>query len=229
MIPKIIHYCWFGYGEKNGKLKKCIASWQKYCQGYEYREWNETNFDIDRNPYTRWCYDNGKFAFLSDYARLIVLEQYGGIYMDTDVELIKPPDELLINEAYFGFENNEWVNTGESCGAAPHHAVIQAMLTEYDQLLDGQHGTIGCPRLNTEALVKLGLQQNGELQKVAGAVIYPTEYFNPYDDPTGRLKTTKNTISIHWYAKSWMDKKTVLRSLLTKPIHRLFGTDLRKK
>lgn len=226
MIPKIIHYCWFGGGGKSAKMEKCIASWRKYCPDYEFREWNETNFNIDRNPYTRWSYDNGKFAFLSDYVRLIVLEEYGGIYMDTDVELVKKPDELLNNEAFFGFENKSWVATGLGCGAVPHHPAVRAMLAEYEPLLDGQHGTIGCPRLNTAALLKLGLKQNGELQNLSGAVIYPPDYFNPYDDATGRLKLTTNTVSIHWYAKSWMDRNTVLRSILTKPLHRLFGTDV---
>ena len=97
------------------------------------------------------------------------------------------------------------------------------MLQEYDFLLDGLHGTVGCPHLNTKALLKFGLKQNGQLQKIGNTVVYPSDYFNPYDDPTGLLTKTKNTYSIHWYGKSWMDKKMILRSKLTKPIHRFLN------
>lgn len=112
MIPKKIHYCWFGMGEKPELAKKCIQSWKKYCPDYEIIEWNEDNFDIDQYPYLRWCYDNKKWAFLSDFARLLVVYQNGGIYFDTDVELIKTPDELLGCNAFFGFENDKNIATG---------------------------------------------------------------------------------------------------------------------
>ena len=105
------------------------------------------------------------------------------------------------------------------------HIVLQKMIEEYDVLLDGESGTIGCPILNTQALNKLGLQLNGEKQEIAGCMVFPKEYFNPYDDPTGRLYKTKNTYSIHWYSKSWMSKKAILRSKITQPFHRIFGVD----
>lgn len=117
MIPKKIHYCWFGRGEKPKLAKKCIQSWKKYCPDYEIIEWNEDNFDIDQYPYLRWCYDNKKWAFLSDFARLLVVYQNGGIYFDTDVELIKTPDELLGCNAFFGFENDKNIATGLGFGA----------------------------------------------------------------------------------------------------------------
>ena len=107
MIPQKIHYCWFGRGEKPKLAQKCIASWKKYCPDYEIIEWNEDNFNLDYNGYTRYCYDNKKWAFLSDFARLVVVAEHGGIYFDTDVELLKRPDELLKFEAFYGFENNE--------------------------------------------------------------------------------------------------------------------------
>ncbi|MDD6559535.1 MAG: glycosyltransferase [Lactimicrobium massiliense] len=226
MIPKIIHYCWFGRNVLPKKAVKCMNSWKKYCPDYQIIEWNEDNFDVHMNAYTEYAYENKKFAFLSDYVRLLVVYQNGGIYLDTDVEVIKPLDDLLDNHAYFGFETKEYVNTGVGFGAEKNNEIVKAMLDEYDQLLDGKHGVIGCPRLNTTALVKHGLIQNGTLQNIEGAMIYPADYFNPYDDPTGRLNKTKNTYSIHWYSKSWMDKKTVLRSELTKPIHRMFGKDV---
>lgn len=225
MIPKRIHYCWFGGGEKSKKVSKCIASWKKYCPDYEIIEWNENNFDVHRNGYTKYCIEEKKYAFLSDYVRLVVVEQQGGIYLDTDVELIKSLDTLLDNEAYFGFENQEYVATGLGFGAMANHKAIKAMLEEYDDLLDGSKGVIVCPELNTKALEKLGLKRNGKMQNVQGAKIYPTDYFNPYDDATGRLNVTHSTYSIHWYSKSWLDEKTILRSKITRLFHRIFGVD----
>lgn len=226
MIPKKIHYCWFGRGEKTKLAKKCLASWRKYCPDYEIIEWNEDNFDINTNAYTKMCYDQKKYAFLSDYLRLVIIDKYGGIYFDTDVELVRNFDTLLGCEAFFGFENEKNVATGLGFGAESGNEIVKRMLAEYDVLLDGKHGTVGCPILNTNALLKLGLQQNGELQKIKGAVVFPIDYFNPYDDPTGRLRKTTNTYSIHWYAKSWLNKKTVLRTKIMKPIHRMFGKDI---
>lgn len=225
MIPKVIHYCWFGGNEKPDKAKKCIASWKKYCPGYKIIEWNETNFDINQNNYTKLCVREKKYAFLSDYARLVIIEQYGGVYFDTDVELVRSIDDLLINEAFFGFESEGFVNTGVGFGAVPHHITVSMMKKEYASLLDGTKAMVSCPALNTQALELIGLQKNGKRQNVAGAEIYPIEYFNPYDDTTGRLKKTKNTYSIHWYAKSWLDKKTIIRSRITRPFHRVFGVD----
>lgn len=228
MIPKKIHYCWFGRGEKPKLAKKCIASWKKYCPDYEIIEWNEDNFDLDYNGYTRYCYDNKKWAFLSDFVRLVVVAQQGGLYFDTDVELLKNPDMLLKYEAFYGFENDRNIATGLGFGSEREHPAIQAMLAQYDTITandDGSYPVVGCPLLNTAALVPLGLRLDGTRQNVAGAEILPADWFNPYDDPTGRLNKTKNTVSVHWYSKSWMSKGTILRSKLTKPFHRIFGTD----
>lgn len=229
MIPKKIHYCWFGRGELSTTAKKCIKSWKKYCPDYEIIEWNEDNFDIHQNEYTRKVYAEKKYAFLSDYARLKIVYEQGGIYLDVDVELVKSLDDLLGNDAYFGFETKEYINTGVGFGAKKGNLAIKFLLDEYNQLLDGTKEVIGCPILNTEGLVKLGLVRNGQLQKLAECTVYPAEYFNPYDDPTGRLNKTKNTYSIHWYAKSWLDKKSIIRSKLTQPLHRIFGTDFFRK
>lgn len=229
MIPKKIHYCWFGGKEKPANTKKCIESWKKYCPDYEIIEWNETNFDIHMNPYIEKCYQEKKYAFLTDYLRLLVLEEHGGIYMDTDVEVVKSLNPLLENKAYFGFENDKYTNTGEGCGAEAHNSVVVQMIKEYDFLLDGQLDYVGCPILNTQALQKFGLKLDGSLQNLGECVVYPADYFNPYDDPTGRLKKTKNTYSIHWYSKSWMSKKSIIRSVITKPLHRLLGTNLRRR
>lgn len=229
MIPKKIHYCWFGRGKKPKLAKKCIESWKKYCPEYEIIEWNEDNFDVYQNEYTKYTYDSRKFAFLSDYARLLIIYNQGGIYFDVDVELTKPFDDFLNDGAFFGFESDEYVNTGIGFGAEKNNQVVKKLLEEYDGLLDGKSGTVGCPILNTKALKKLGLKLNGKKQTISSAVVYPADYFNPYDSPTGRLFKTENTHSIHWFSMTWVSRTTQIRSMLMKPIHRIFGTNLRRQ
>lgn len=232
MIPKKIHYCWFGRGEKPKLAQKCIASWEKYCPDYEIVEWNEDNFDISAYPYAQYCYQQKKWAFLSDYVRLAVLEKYGGIYFDTDVEMLKTPDFLLSHQAFYSFENSEHVNTGQGFGCEAHHPTVRAMLEEYTKLTpDGQgiYPLIGCPQLNTQALLRFGLELNGQRQNVAGAEIFPVEWFNPYESTTGRLNKTKNTVSVHWYSMSWLSKGTIVRAKITRPFHRIFGVNCFKK
>ncbi len=228
MIPKTIHYCWFGRSEKPRLAEKCIASWKKFCPDFEIIEWNEDNFNIENYPYAKYCLENKKWAFLSDFVRLIVVYEYGGVYFDTDVEVIKPFHELLLYDAFYGFENNTNIATGLGFGAISKHKTVDAMIQKYNELKadeNGKYPLVVCPALNTEALIPMGLKLNGQLQNVEGAVILPIDYLNPYDDPTGRLNKSKNTVSIHWYSKSWMDKKTILRSIITKPFHRIFGND----
>ncbi len=226
MIPRKIHYCWFGRGEKPKLAQKCIASWEKYCFDYEIIEWNEDNFDVLAYPYAKWCLENKKYAFLSDFVRLVVVAEQGGIYFDTDVEVIKPLDALLDYSAFFGFENEEYVATGLGFGAEAGHPTVVAMKELYLSLQPqdtGSYALVACPKLNTDALLPFGLVQNGQQQSVGNAEIFPIDYFNPYDDPTGRLMKTEHTYSIHWYSKSWYPKNLIWRSRLTKPFHRIFG------
>ena len=232
MIPKIIHYCWFGGNPKTKLYRRCIASWYRFCPEYEIIEWNENNFDLTRHPYLQWCYDHGKWAFLCDFARLLILKEQGGIYLDTDVELLRALDGLLEYGAFMSFENNTYINTGIGLGSEPAHPVLDVLLQPYLEMRpdrDGNFSLVPCPRLNTRVLLPLGLRQDGTKQQVCGAEILPADYMNPYDDPTGRLQKTENTFSIHWYGKSWMNKRTILRSCLTRPIHRLFGVDALKR
>lgn len=232
MIPKKIHYCWFGGKEKPKLVKKCIASWKKYCPDYEIIEWNEDNFDLNKNEYVKYCYKNKKWAYLSDYVRLDVVGEYGGLYFDTDVEAIKSFDDLLCYDAFYGFENEQYVASGLGFGSVAQHKTILAMLEEYYKLEFDQNGDlifIGCPILNTKALSDLGLKKNGQLQNICGAEILPITYLNPYENSTGRLNVQKDTHSIHWYAKSALDWKTKVRSRITQPLHRIFGEECLKR
>ena len=221
MIPKIIHYCWFGRGEKPELAQKCIASWKKFCPDYEIIEWNEDNFDLNCNDYVRYCYANKKWAFLSDYVRLAVVNEHGGLYFDTDVEVLKAPDELLKFQAFYGFESDTAVNTGQGFGTVANHPIMASMLQQYLAIKpdeQGQFPLTPCPKLNTEALLPFGLELNGQRQNVAGAEILPVDYMNPYDDATGQLNKTANTVSI-------LSPGMRLRSKLTRPFHRLFGVN----
>ena len=229
MIPKKIHYCWFGRNPKPKLAEKCIASWRRYCPDYEIIEWNEDNFDVNRNGYTRMCISQKKYAFLSDYVRLLVVAEQGGVYFDTDVELIKPIDELLENQAFYCFETPEYVASGLGFGSVAQGETIKAMLAEYDDLLDGRSGVVGCPRLNTSALTKLGLRQDGTTQQVADALVLSSDYMNPFDPATGVTRKTKNTVSVHWYSAACLSPWRRLRTRMMRPLHRIFGVDAFKR
>lgn len=220
MIPHIIHYCWFGGKPLPKAARKCIESWKKYFPDWEIREWNERNFDVHCHPYAEMAFSQKRWAYLSDIVRLIVVEQYGGIYFDTDVEVVRYPEELLAQyTAWYGFEIPEYINTGLGFAAEPHHSSVHVMLKEYD----GLQTITGCPQLNTEALVPLGLQRNGEKQMAADAAILPVDYLCPFSDGTGILTKTENTVSIHWFSKSPHGKLAYYKSKLSRIYHRFLS------
>ena len=232
MIPKVIHYCWFGKSEKSKLSRKCIASWVKYMPEYKIIEWNEDNFDINQNSYCQFCYENRKWAYLSDFVRLKVVSEYGGIYFDTDVEAIRSFDELREYSAFFGFENDKNVATGLGFGAEAHHPILDAMIDAYlnlEQEPDGAVKLVVCPQLNTKALIPFGLKLNGRRQFLGDVIVLSKECLNPYEDATGVLQKSDNTYSIHWYSKSWMSKRVIIKSKLMKPLHRIFGVDFFSK
>lgn len=233
MIPRTIHYCWFGRGEKPKLAQKCIASWKKHCPDFEIIEWNEDNCDYLSIPFTAEAYQAKKYAFVSDVMRLAVLEKYGGVYLDTDVELLRDITPLLNDNGFIGFESDRFVNSGQVLAATAHHPVFQAMLEEYKKLHfvnpDGSLNTVGCPYLNTDVMEHFGLKRNGQEQIVSGIHVYPADYFNPLDSATGRLNKTENTYSIHWYSMSWLPKSTRLKSSVMRICRRLFGADFADK
>ncbi len=232
MIPKIIHYCWFGRNPLPESAQKCIASWRKFLPDYEIKEWNEDNFDVNIIPYTQQAYEAKKYAFVSDYARFWILYHYGGLYFDTDVEVIKPFDDIVERGPFMGIEvpakNNgaPKVAPGLGLGAEPRMSFYEEALETYSRLSfvseDGSLNQKTIVEYNTELLLKNGMKPSNDLQQVAGIWIYPVDYFNPLDDLTGKLKRTENTRSIHWYSKTWLEVSP-LRLRVSRLSHRLFG------
>lgn len=228
MIPKIIHYCWFGRNPLPQLALDCIASWKKYLPDYEIKEWNEDNFNVNMIPYTKEAYEQKKYAFVSDYARFWILEKYGGLYFDTDVELIRPIDDIIANGPFMGAEDNgkTWnksynVAVGLGLGAEPHCLFIQEMMKLYDGLHFDYNPDIkemvNIVTYTTDKLTKMGMLNKCKIQKVGEFTIYPHDYFNPINTVTGRLHITENTRSIHHYAGSWVKKnsfKAKVRNLL---------------
>ena len=211
MIPKKIHYCWFGHSELPDLAKQCILSWQKYCPDYEIIEWNEKNYDVYKNEYIKEAYQNEKWAFVSDFARLDIIYSQGGFYLDTDVELIKSLDSLRNEKCVLGIETSNYINTGLGFGAEQFNDVIKIMLQEYDKvhfyISRGIYNDLPCPIRNTMPFIKYGFNKNSsEVQIILNAKIYPTEFFCPLDYQTGELKITDNTISIHHFDGTWIPK-----------------------
>lgn len=209
MIPKTIHYCWFGRGEKSKLIKKCIKSWKKICPDYTITEWNEDNFDLSATPnFVKQAYAAKKWAFVSDYVRLKVVYENGGIYLDTDVELIKPLTDLLEYTAYFGTETDEIISTGLGFGAHKGAPILQAIMQQYEGLSFDPETCVACPYIDTPVFLNMGWRQDGTLQILPGNIaVLPTEYFCPKQLMTGIVTRTKNTYSIHHYSATWHTKK----------------------
>lgn len=237
MIPKKIHYCWFG-GKPFGRLEeKCFKSWQKFFPDYDIIEWNESNFDVSSCKYVAEAYKAGKWAFVSDYARFRILYQEGGVYLDTDVEVIAPFGEIVEN-AFMGCENPDKetplaINPGLSFGADAGHPFLLEMIEEYEKSSfyneDGSENLLTIVERTTNHLKAHGAINTNELQTVEGITIYPAEYFCPINMNTGELKVTRKTRSIHRYAASWVDKKSKFRGRIYFLLVRLFGEDTAKK
>ncbi len=232
MIPKIIHYCWFGGKPLNKLGKKCLKSWKKYFPDYEIVEWNESNFDFDACAYTRDAYKEKKWAFVSDFARYKILYEYGGLYFDTDVEVVRPMGDLIEKGAFMGCENPDLsvpvsVNPGLGFAMPKGHPFAKEMLEHYENSSfyneDGSINLYTIVDRTTDLLKQHGLQQTTDVQCVADVHVYPAEYFCPINMQTGRLKKTKNTRSIHRYAASWVDKKSRFRGKVYHFIVRIFG------
>ncbi len=236
-IPKVIHYCWFGKGELPKIAKKCIRSWKKYCPDYEIVCWTEENFDLTQNRYMQQAYQAGKWAFVSDYARLKILYDHGGIYLDTDVELIKPIDDLLENSGFMGFDEKGIVATGLGFGGEKGNAIVGEFLKDYEDIAfilpDGSYDLTPCPDRNTATLKRLGMDVSNTNQTFMGTVFLPREYLCPMDYYTGKKTITDQTYSIHHYSASWTSSVTkrttrIKRIIGVKLYDKIYGKFLQK-
>lgn len=215
MIPKIIHYCWVGNAPKPQSVLYCIESWKKFCPDYEIREWNESNYDFSKNEYMRQAYEAKKWGFVPDYARLDIIYEHGGIYLDTDVEMTKSFDELLMNNAFMGFENTGdgefFVNCGHGFGAEARNDIIKAARDLYEDVSflndDGTYNMLPSPHYTTQSLKEFGLVQENKDQKLRSMMIYASDVLCPKNFRTGKLRVTERTVSIHHFTASWLDEK----------------------
>lgn len=207
MIPKVIHYCWFGGNELPQQGKRCIESWKKYCPDYRIIEWNESNYDWKKVPYMREAYEEKKWAFVSDYARLDIIYHHGGIYLDVDVEVLRNLDEILDCACFLATESTNMIATGLGFGAEQENENIRMMMDQYKgihfRLANNLYDLLPCPHRNTLPFRKMGFSAEDRIQKINGAVIYPAEYFCPMDYETKQLKITYNTLTIHHFNASW--------------------------
>ncbi len=241
-IPHVIHYCWFGRNPLPEAARKCIASWRKFLPGYEIREWNEDNFDVNIIPYTAEAYALKKYAFVSDYARFWILYRYGGIYFDTDVEVIRPLDDIIAQGPFMGFETDPKplpgdrrsggmgaesddaagtaVAPGLGLGVNPGLGLMKELLGCYEGrhfvYEDNTRNQITVVHITTELLLRHGLQNRPGIQQVAGVSVYPSEYFCPVNVTTGRLHVTPKTRTIHHYAGTWAHPESPLKAWLKR-------------
>ncbi len=239
IIPKVIHYCWFGRNPLPPSAVKCIESWKKYLPDFEIKEWNEESFDVNSVEYSRQAYEAKKYAFVSDYARFWILYHYGGVYFDVDVEVIKPIDDLLQKGPIWAIET---IATKEKRGSLNGGLILATEKGNhiYDKILEqyktlpfyDKQGNISQYTMNpliTDLFTEMGFKCSGEIECIEGNYFYPKDYFNPLDPVTGVLKKTENTRSIHWYMASWLPSEPKWKKSAKQLYHRVFGVDFTQK
>lgn len=226
-IPKIIHYCWFGEKEKPDSVKKCIESWKKFLPDYQLIEWNENNFNIEKLEYTKEAYVAEKYAFVSDVARIEALYQHGGIYMDTDVEVLKTFTPLLDARCILGMEEKEYVATS-FMAFEKEHPLVKQFLNLYESISffdkNGQIITGTNVAKLTNLLIEKGFVQENYYQELEeGIKIYPKEFFSPYDYINCHYNITENSYCVHHFAVSWMSKKEQVKKRIKKQLSKILG------
>lgn len=230
MIPKIIHYCWFGRQQKPAIVLKCIESWKKYCPDWKIIEWNESNFDVAQNPYMKEAYERKKWAFVSDVARLLLVYNYGGVYLDTDVELYASLNELLTESAFFIFESDVYINTGVGFGCEKEHKSVGAMLHYYDNrnfIKNGKINTKPCPAGNTEALkdAYADFDPNGKGQRFEGVRILSTKEYQFFAEHHGAASWCSSVKRRGTYKDTWL-KRFMRNPSRVGRIEKLFGRQI---
>ena len=227
MIPKVIHYCWFGRGKMPKLAEICIASWKKHLPEYELHLWNEDTFDVNSNLFTKQAYESRKFAFVTDYVRLYALHKHGGIYMDTDVEVLKNMDYFLQFPAFSGFEDEINIPTG-LMSSVKGGKWIEYLLSYYDKRAfikpDGSLDTLTNTFIIGDMTKKIGFVPDGTYQVIDNEVhIFPKDYFCPKSQITGNIIITKNTYCIHHFSGSWMPIKRKRIAKFKRRAMKVFG------
>lgn len=226
VIPKIIHYCWFGGAEKSALHIKCIESWKKYLPDYEIKEWNESNFDVNSVTYVKQAYDAKKYAFVSDYVRLYALDSFGGIYFDLDVEVKKNLNGFLSYDAVFSFESVNMIASAVIFAAA-HNKFIEEWLESYKKRTfltpNGYDLTANVYKI-TEILTGNGFLMSGETQIIDNICLCEKNIFCPYGIGDDISQISKDSYTIHWCEGSWFDKKKQSKLMLIKMIKKIVGT-----
>ena len=225
MIPKIIHYCWLGGKPLTPLAKKCVESWQRIMPDYEIKRWDESNYDFKKNKFMANACRQKKWGFVTDYARLDIIYKYGGIYFDTDVEVLKPFDDFLKYPAFCGFESKHFINFGHGFGAEKGNPIIKKIMEPYENMNFKvnenilkqaasyskiniekcyKQNTVPCPIIQTQILTKnYGLKQDNTRQTLDSMEIFPSSYFAPKNNANLPIKTD-SAYSVHWYAASWL-------------------------
>lgn len=224
LIPKKIHYCWFSDNPIPESLQKCIDSWKEKCPDYEIICWNEKNYDVNQRRYTAEAYANQKYGFVADVARFDILYEHGGIYLDTDVELLESLDEMLYQEAFTGTEKWGNINSGGGCGAVPRHPMIKILSEQRDDIsFINQDGSLNMDTngiYETKVFLENGFQIQNETQVINGVTVYPPLVFHPYDYVSCEEVRVPETFSIHYFSGTWMDEKELKNRIDTRDKYR---------
>jgi mannosyltransferase OCH1-like enzyme len=209
-IPKIIHYCWFGPNPIPELEQKCLESWNKYLPDYKFIFWNESNFDINCVTYVKQAYEAKKYAFVSDYVRMYALYSYGGIYFDTDLELLSNLNSFLTDEVFLGFENRTMIAAG-AIGSVKAHSLFRNMLDYYNNSIfidsNGNMDTTTVVQILTKFLLQIGFKQQNTEQVIVGIHIYERDVFYPKMITNNKFDLTKRSVGIHYGSGSWLTEK----------------------
>jgi hypothetical protein len=210
---------------------RCIASWRRFFPDYEIKEWNEDNFDVNIIPFTQEAYSVKNYAYVSDYARLWILSNYGGIYFDTDVEVIKDMTATVDNGSFMGIEKylaspDMSVNLG--LGFSVNRTILKDIMNYYENTRSAFDQIPNIVSVATGVLVKYGFNHKNEIQQVGGFTVYPYDYFCPREYPLGKLEITANTLSIHHYSESWMSLSDKMKMRLIIILRNKIGSWIRK-
>lgn len=212
-IPKKIHYCWFGGKPIPLELQQYMETWRTHCPEYEVIRWDESNYDVTKNEYMRQAYMAKKWGFVPDYARLDIIYEHGGIYLDTDVEIVRVLDDLLNDEMFCGFEQSGCINFGNGFGAIKGNALIRKLRDVYDHVQfvnsDGSLNLTPCVYYQEPILERFNIEFNGRYQKINGVVVYPGEVLDAENHWSKEIILTEKTRLIHHYASSWWDGATM--------------------